>query len=146
MYQYGHTFILHNKLVANYKLIYFKCFESNNKQVFWHKLFIFLKIVEQLLNNKRCKIKTNIPHERCERVTNSISKKLKKHYSRIEYLCKRPFVLKKKTVFFKNLLCHDNKFIKKKCKKKSQRQILNNIGLYWQSPMFSHDQLYIALS
>ena len=31
MYQYGHTFILHNKLVANYKLIYFKCFESNNK-------------------------------------------------------------------------------------------------------------------
>ena len=55
LYQYGHTFILHNELVANYKLICLNCVHlSDNKfvfssiiNIFWHKLLIFLKIVEQ---------------------------------------------------------------------------------------------------
>ena len=71
----------------------------------------------------------------------------KKHYSRIEYLCKRPFVLKRRQFSLK--ICYAmaiNFFFLKSKKIKSQCQILNNIGLYWQSPMFSHDQLYIALS
>ena len=48
--------------------------------------------------------------------------------------------LKKKIVSFKDLLCRDTHT------HTNQGQILNNIALYSTSPMFSHDQLYIALS
>ena len=104
-YQYGHTFILHNELVANYKLICLNCVHlSDNKfvfssiiNIFWHKLLIFHKIVEQHWNSKRCKIKVKIHYERMmQRAKNSISKRQKKYYSRIKYLCKRSFILKRK--------------------------------------------------
>ena len=80
------TNILHNELVAYYKLIYLNCVHlSDNKlvsssinNIFWHKLLNFLKIVEQRWNSKRCKIKAKIHYEgMMQRAKNSISKRQK---------------------------------------------------------------------
>ena len=117
-YQYGHTFILHNELVANYKLICLNCVHlSDNKFVFssiinisWHKLLIFLKIVEQRWNSKRCKIKEKIHYEwMMQRAKNSISKRKKKIPFKNQIFVQEIIHPKKKIVSFKNLLCCDNK-------------------------------------